>query len=70
MTGGAARSIATLPATASAAPTSVTMSPVVSFDFDAEGRPVTGAPATITITNASVSQSSTLTVEAESGYVH
>lgn len=52
------------------APTSVTMSPVVSFDFDAEGRPVTGAPATITITNASVSQSSTLTVESESGYVH
>lgn len=51
-------------------PTNVTMSPTVSLDFDAEGRPVTGAPATITITNSSVSQTSTLTVESESGYVH
>lgn len=52
------------------APTGVTMSPAVVLDFDAEGRPVTGAPATITLTNASVSQSSTLMVESESGYVH
>ena len=52
------------------APKNVTVSPAVSLDFDAEGRPVTGAPITITLTDASVSQSSTLTVEAESGYVH
>jgi len=52
------------------APNNVTLSPVVLIDFDAEGRPVTGAPATITMTDASVSQSSTFTVEAESGYVH
>lgn len=52
------------------APKNVTVSPAVSLDFDAEGRPVTGAPITITLTDASVGQSSTLTVEAESGYVH
>jgi len=52
------------------APKNVTLSPVVLLDFDAEGRPVMGAPATITMTDASVSQSSTFTVEAESGYVH
>lgn len=52
------------------APSNVTLSPAVLLDFDAEGRPVMGAPATITMTDASVSQSSTFTVEAESGYVH
>lgn len=52
------------------APARVTLSPVVLLDFDAEGRPVMGAPVTITMTDASVSQVSTLTVEAESGYVH
>lgn len=52
------------------APISVTASPAVTLDFDAEGRPVTGAPATITITDATASQTSTLTIEAESGYVH
>jgi MSHA pilin protein MshC len=52
------------------APSNVTASPAVSLDFDAQGRPVTGAPATITITDTSSSQTSTLTIEAESGYVH
>lgn len=52
------------------APANVSVSPAVVLDFDAEGRPVMGAPATITLTNSAVSQSSTLTIEAESGYVH
>jgi len=52
------------------APTNVTASPAVSFDFDAEGRPVTGAPATVTMTDSGSGQTSSLTVEAESGYVH
>jgi MSHA pilin protein MshC len=52
------------------APKNVTASPAVAIDFDAQGRPVTGAPATITITDASTSQTPTLTIEAESGYVH
>lgn len=52
------------------APNNITASPSVSIDFDAEGRPVTGAPATITISDSSQSLTSTLTVEAESGYVH
>jgi len=52
------------------APSNVTASPAVSFDFDAQGRPVAGAPATITITDASSSHAATLIVEAESGYVH
>lgn len=52
------------------APNNVTLSPAVLLDFNAEGRPVMGAPATITMTDASVSQSSTFTVEVESGYVH
>jgi MSHA pilin protein MshC len=52
------------------APGNVTASPATSFDFDAEGRPVSGAPATITVTDSSASQTATLTVEAESGYVH
>lgn len=52
------------------APSAVTASPAVSIDFDAEGRPVTGAPATITLTDSNLSQTSTLTIEAESGYVH
>lgn len=52
------------------APRNVTLSPVVLIDFDAEGRPVTGAPVTITMTDANVSQTSSFAVEAESGYVH
>jgi MSHA pilin protein MshC len=52
------------------APGAVTVSPTVSIDFDAEGRPVTGAPATITLTDSSAGQTSTLTIESESGYVH
>lgn len=52
------------------APANVSVSPSVVLDFDAEGRPVMGAPATITLTSSAVSQSSTLTIEAESGYVH
>jgi MSHA pilin protein MshC len=52
------------------APTNVTASPTVSIDFDAEGRPVTGAPATVTMTDSTSGQTAALTVEAESGYVH
>jgi MSHA pilin protein MshC len=52
------------------APKNVTASPAVSIEFDAQGRPVTGAPATITITDASTGQTPALIVEAESGYVH
>lgn len=49
------------------APSGLTSS-TATLDFDAEGRPVSGAPATITFTGAS--GTSTLTIEAESGYVH
>ena len=52
------------------APSTVTVSPAVSLDFDAEGRPVTGAPATITLTDSREGQIAVLTIESESGYVH
>lgn len=52
------------------APANVTANTTVSLDFDAEGRPVSGAPVTITITDASSGSSSPFTIEAESGYVH
>ena len=52
------------------APSTVTVSPAVSLDFDAEGRPVTGAPATITLTDSGQGQIAVLTIESESGYVH
>ena len=52
------------------APSNVTATATVSIDFDAEGRPIVGAPATITISDSSSGTTSTLTIEAESGYVH
>ncbi|SMB24360.1 General secretion pathway protein H [Sterolibacterium denitrificans] len=50
------------------APSGMSVSPAVNIDFDAEGRPVSGAPATLTFTGAG--GASSLTIEAESGYVH
>jgi MSHA pilin protein MshC len=71
-TNGTCASALTLPSGSNVitAPSSVIASPATSIDFDAEGRPVTGAPATITMTDSSVSSTAALTVEAESGYVH
>jgi len=71
-TNGTCSSTLTLPSGSNVitAPSSVTASPATSIDFDAEGRPVTGAPATITMTDSIASQTASLTVEAESGYVH
>lgn len=71
-TNGTCPSTLTLPSGANVvtAPSNVTASPSASIDFDAQGRPVTGAPATITVTDASSGQTATLTIEAESGYVH
>jgi MSHA pilin protein MshC len=39
------------------------------IDFNAQGQPVSGAPATITFTSAG-GETSTITMEADSGYVH
>jgi MSHA pilin protein MshC len=71
-TNGTCPSTLTLPSGSNVitAPSNITASPTASIDFDAEGRPVTGAPVTITMTDSSVSQTASLTVEAESGYVH
>jgi MSHA pilin protein MshC len=71
-TNGTCSSTLTLPSGSNVitAPSNVTASPATSIDFDAEGRPVTGAPATVTMTDSSASLTASLTVEAESGYVH
>ena len=51
------------------APSGMTASPATQIDFDAQGRPVSGAPVTITLSSAD-GDTFSITVEAESGYVH
>ena len=52
------------------APNNVTATTTASIDFDAEGRPAAGAPATLSISDSSSGSTSSLTIDAESGYVH